>query len=191
MGWKVTVPPAAEPLTLAEVKGRLSVSDTYDDADITAGIRAAREHGEQFTGRAFIEREILATWPAFFDELPLPVLPVGQVLEVRYYDPDGVDTVLASGDYLVDDYAPLTRLVPPPGVQWPPVQQRFDAVRVRYQAGYGPDGSDVPEPIRQALMLAVGHWVRFQAQAESGVGPTRMPMQFYDLLGPYKLWRAG
>ena len=35
MGYKITVPPSAEPITLSEVKSRLSIADAEDDTDIT------------------------------------------------------------------------------------------------------------------------------------------------------------
>ena len=190
MGWQTVTQPADEPVTLAEAKLRLSINDAYDDRDITAGIVAARQHAEQYTGRAFIEREIRLVLPLFGGQIDLPVQPARSVIEVRYVAPGGVETVLPTTDYRLDSLSPLERIVPTEGVTWPPTASRFDAVQVRYMAGYGPGATDVPEPIRQALLLAVGHWVRFQAQAESGVGPTRMPMQFYDLLAPYRVWRA-
>ncbi|MCP4141628.1 MAG: hypothetical protein GY755_15365, partial [Chloroflexi bacterium] len=62
-------------------------------------------------------------------------------------------------------------------------------VKIRYVTGWGDAGTDVPEDIRTAMLLLIGHWIRFQAEAESGVGPTRVPMQFYDLLNNYRIIR--
>ena len=54
----LTVPPAGEPLTLAEAKPHLRVDLNDDDALITALISAAREQVEFLTG----QRLITQTW---------------------------------------------------------------------------------------------------------------------------------
>ncbi len=50
----LTVPPAGEPLTLAEAKLHLRVDLSDDDALITALISAAREQAEFLTGQRLI-----------------------------------------------------------------------------------------------------------------------------------------
>lgn len=190
MGWKVITPPSVEPLTLAEVKARLSINDTLDDADITAHITAAREAAESYTGLALIDTEIELALDAFPSEIALPIMPVSSITSVTYQDADNVTQALAASDYVFDDYSPIHRIVPASGVDWPDTYDTINAVRVKFTAGYGAAGSDVPEAIRNALLIAVGHWIRFQAEAESGVGPTRMPMQFFDLLNPYRIVKA-
>ncbi|MCP4992861.1 MAG: hypothetical protein GY934_03600, partial [Gammaproteobacteria bacterium] len=54
---KLITAPATEPLSLADVKTRLSIGDGFDDADITAYIQAAREQAESFMGQAIITQE--------------------------------------------------------------------------------------------------------------------------------------
>jgi hypothetical protein len=63
---------------------------------------------------------------------------------------------------------------------WPSVTARADAVTIEFTAGYGDAGSDVPEPIRTAIALAVGHIHHIASrnpavtmEAEEGIGQTR------------------
>ena len=69
----------------------------------------------------------------------------------------------------------------------PPPRATKDAVRVDFTCGYGA-ASDVPEPIKRAVLLLVG---TLYANRES-VAPVAMheiPQSAIWLLSPYRVWR--
>lgn len=182
---KLITAPAVEPLLLADVKTRLSISDTEDDTDITAYIKAAREQAESYTGKAITTQTVEIALDAFPSEIELLRGPVQSITSVKYLDTNGVEQTIDSANYTIDDYSPRTWLLRAAGYEWPSTYDAANAIKVRYVVGFGDAGTDVPEDIKTALLLAIGHWVRFQAVAESGI-PTRMPRQFYDLLDRHK-----
>lgn len=186
MGYKITVPPSAEPITLSEAKSRLSIADAEDDTDIPALITAAREQAESYTGRSFITQTIELALDYFPDEIELPRGPVQSIVSIKYLDRDAVIQTLPGSEYSLDDYSVVPWVLPAAGSSWPTTFDASNAVKIQYVAGFGAAAA-VPEDIKQALYLAVGHWTRFQAEAESGVGPSRMPRQFYDLLDRHRI----
>ena len=50
------------------------------------------------------------------------------------------------------------KIGPKDGFNWPVTQDRSDAIRIEYVAGYGTSPSDVPETLRHTMMLLIGHW---------------------------------
>ena len=183
---KIIVEPSEEPITLAEAKARLSINDNIDDADITSHIKAAREQGESHTARSFITQTLELALDRFPSEIELPKGPVQSITSIKYLDSDGVEQTLDSANYMLDDYSERPWALLTAGNSWPDTYDTPLAVKVRYVAGFGL-AADVPEDIKNAILIAVGHWVRFQAEAESGFGPTRMPKQFFDLLDRHRI----
>lgn len=64
-GLQIEVPPAVEPILLADAKNYLKVSFTDDDTLIQSMIVAAREHVEAFTGRSLVNKGYLQTLDSF------------------------------------------------------------------------------------------------------------------------------
>ena len=75
MALKLVTAPAAEPVTLAEIKEHLRVDSDLEDALISALITAARQWAETYQGRAYItqtwnflvgsEEELSPIWDAY------------------------------------------------------------------------------------------------------------------------------
>ena len=55
---------------------------------------------------------------------------------------------------------------PKDGFSWPVAQNRPDAIRIEYEIGYGDAITDVPQSIRHAWMLLVGHWYDNREQSQ-------------------------
>lgn len=184
---KIITPPAAEPLLLTDVKTRLSISDTLDDTDITSYIQAAREQAESYMQRSIITQTVEIALDRFPVEIELPFGPLQSITSITYLDADQVEQTLDSANYTADDYGMTPWVLLAADTDWPGTYDAANAVTVRYVVGWGAAGTDVPADVTNAMLLAVGHWIRFQAEAESGIGPTRMPRQFYDLLNRHRV----
>lgn len=152
--------PITEPVTLAEAKSHLRVDTTDDDDIITALIQAAREWCEEFQNRSYLEQTWqlwLDAWPDD-DEIVLPRPPLQSVTSVKYYDTDDTEYTLDSSNYIVDAYSEPGRIVLAYGKTWPSTTLRpANAVVVEYVAGNS-EATSVPQRVKQAILLLVGHW---------------------------------
>lgn len=162
-GLKVITPPSVEPVTLGEVKTQLRIDadDTDYDDILTPLIVAAREWCEEYQNRAYITQTLelaLDEWPCK-NEIDIPRPPLQSVTSLIYTDKDGVSAIWPSVNYVLDDYSFVARLVKAKGVCWPSIcLTAANGIKVRYVAGYGDTGADVPQKIKQAITLLTIHW---------------------------------
>lgn len=185
---KVIVEPKLEPVSLAEVKAQIGIqaTETGLDAIITRRIVEARKWAENYTGRALITQTREIRWDRFVDEHECPSALT--VVSLKYIDTDGVEQTLDAASYVLDTYPFIPHVRAAHGVTWPSVRPERNAVRIQYLAGYGPLSISVEPLIREAIILLVGHWMNFQAAAESGISMSRVPYAVRDLLDPYRLY---
>ena len=134
--------PAAEPVTVEEARAHLRVDSTDEDAWLNAAIVAARQRAEAFLNRALVTQ----TWELWLDEWPgrvleLPLPPLVSVTHVKWYDRDGVEATVSSGDYVVDAVGTPGRVALKSASAWPAGELReVNGVVVRFVAGYGASG---------------------------------------------------
>jgi len=193
MSLTIVTPPAEEPVTLTEAKNHLRVDLSDDDSLISALIVAAREHAEAITRRAFITQTLKLSMDAFpvnNGPIYVPMPPLQSVNSLKYFDTDGVEQTLTEGtDYLVDNESEPGRITPAPDTGWPATQNRPNAVSVEFVAGFG-DASKVPQGIKQAILLMVGHWYENrEAVTMQGNNAGELPMAVDSLLMMHRIWR--
>lgn len=170
---------------LAAAKLHLRVDHADEDALITALIAAATDMAGQYTGRSIAK----CTWSQQLDAFPAGGLrllwpPLLSVEAIEYIDVDGAAQALPSASYTVDAHSEPGRLVPASGQSWPATADVLGAVVVSYTAGYG---AACPEPIRQWMLLQVGHWYRNRESVNVGNIVNTMP--YADgLLDRYRIW---
>jgi len=187
VGTTLETPPAVEPVTVEdEVRKHCRVT-TLDDDDLLDGlIKAARGMAEDHTGWQLIT----ATWKLFLDNFPgssgiieLPYPPLQSVTHIKYYDGAGDLQTISVDDYQVDTDSLFGRIMPEKNATWPTVQsQRFNAVEIQFDAGFGDAGSDVPQGIRQAILLTVGHWYENREAVIVGTTASELPLSVQSLL---------
>ena len=179
MQWKITTPPADEPITLAQAKAHLRVDFTDDDVLIGALIVAAREYCEDVLGRALMAQTIegvLDGEPG--DVILLPRPPLLSVQSIKFYDENDVATLVDPAEYLVDRTSQPGRVVLNAEGEWPDVNLRpANSVTIEFTAGYGDDAADVPAKFRQAMLLLIAHWYTHREEVSVGSG-SAMPVPF-------------
>jgi uncharacterized phiE125 gp8 family phage protein len=184
MPLELTTPPAIEPVTLDEAKAHLKVDTADDDALITSLIAAARARAEWHTGRAFVTQGWklwLDTWPCNgIVEIPLP--PLQSVASITAYALDDTATVLDAATYQVDAASSPARLTLKPGASPPVNLRRINAAAIAFTAGYGDAGSDVPAPLREAILKMVANFY-----VNRGDATPVTPAEALALLAPYRL----
>jgi uncharacterized phiE125 gp8 family phage protein len=168
MNLLVYTAPATEPVTVAELKTHLRLDHAADDTWLGVAIQAAREAIEARCRRALVSR----TYDGFIDAFPgadwieIPMPPVASITSVKYYDEGGTQQTLASTVYLLDQTSLPARLYLAPDQQWPSLQDRRNAIAVRFVAGYGAAAA-VPAALRLAcLMLAADLYEHRGSSAE-------------------------
>lgn len=184
LGLTQTTAPTIEPVTTAELKSWLGYGGTDQDSVFDSLIVAAREWVETFLRRQLIT----ATWTLNIDRFPLgdidlPRLPVQSVSSISYVDTEGSTQTLSTSKY--DVSTDSGRVAPAYNESWPSTRNELEPITITYVAGYGDDGHDVPESIRQSIMMiAVGWWHAMQCGGSSMdvVNPAARAM-----LSPYRV----
>lgn len=189
---RVIVPPQPV-VTWAVAKEHLR-EDTDEQKAYAEGLIAAAtawlDGPDGWLGRA-IGKQTLELVDCSFGNDRLPFPPIVSVESVTYLGADGVDHEMEEGDFLQLLNGSIS---PPLGQSWPSVGESPEAVRVRYVAGY-PDTtgdtpvSTVPAPIKQAILLLVGHWFRNRETVVTGTIAASLPLAAEALLSPYRVWR--
>jgi uncharacterized phiE125 gp8 family phage protein len=156
---RVITPPSVEPVSLAQAKQWCRIDDdiTDQDAVITILIQGMREYAENLTGRAFVQRTLELTLPCFPAVIELPRPPLISVTHIKYYDLSGALQTLDPGVYEVDSYREPGLVRPAYLESWEPARNVFNAVQVRYEAGYAPVGS--PTDYREMVPANLKVWM--------------------------------
>lgn len=199
-GWKLKLvtPPSVEPITLAEAKSHLRVTISDDDDLIRSYIKSAREAAENYTRRAFVSQ----VWDLGIDgfwggEIMLPKAPLISVLSITYTDDDDVEQTLPTTDYSVDDFSEPGVIYRARAASWPALTGPGTRGRVRFMAGYRGEGSpgdgaeNVPEGIKQAIRLYVGHLYENREAVNVGNIVAEMPLAYDSLLHPFRVYGWG
>lgn len=177
-GNRLQTAPAAEPVTLDELKTHLRITDTSEDDYLTALIAEARQEIEDLTGIAFISQEWLLTldrWPAAredwwdgvreahpdilyggnrqnFASVVLPRYPLVTVDTITVYPETGAGTAVTIANVFdVDTQSLRGRLTIKRGAVWPIALRANNAIEIAYTAGYGADATAVPAPLKRAI----------------------------------------
>lgn len=198
-------------VTLEEIKQHLVVEHDDDDALISRYVQAAIGFAESRCERSLRLRRFKAfsgCWP--IDGVLLRNGPVRRIESVSYFDTDGVLQTLATDTWQAVPHNSehvLSFYSAPPA----PKHGRKDAVSVTYVAGYGllpetainvqgfpytlpivlgysngPTQADVndrlPDTIRQAVYMLVGHWYENRESVTVGTINSPMALAAEDLL---------
>ena len=182
--------PAQEPVTLADMKSWLRVDGLDEDGLILALIISARLSLETVTGKAFISqswRMVLDAWPdgPFID---VPLAPLQSIFAGRVYNADGSTVALATSDFLVEvsvKQRPRLALLK----RQPPTLRAMSGIEIDLVAGYGSDGSSVPEPLKLALKMLVSFWFENRGDEPTGI-PLRWPDEISRLVAPFQMRRV-
>ena len=113
------------------------------------------------------------------------------VEENKYYDSDNSLQTLSASVYDTQlNYEP-SQIQLADDKSFPEITKRNDAVVARYTVGYGASASDVPEIIKQAILLTIGNFYQNRNSVVIGRIATELPMNVKWLLDTYKVQIVG
>lgn len=187
MSLTLVTPPAAEPVTPAEVQQQAVIAAGVDTALVDRLITAARAHVEQVTWRQLITAEYEWRLDRLCGTLYVPRPRLQSVVSLQYLDMSGNLQTLDSSQYTVDVHSTPGRIVPAPGCSWPTTRGHIDDVTVTFLAGYGDAGSDVPQPLIHAILMLVAYWYEQRETAAAG-SMSSVPLGFDGLIAPFRVY---
>lgn len=183
-----TVPPAAEPATLVEVKRHLRIDHDSEDDLISGLIRAAREEVEAATGLALINQ----SWRLTLDRLPrsgvvhLRRHPAREVASVTVYGSEGEASIVDPTTYQLDAVSRPARLRFEARLQ---PEIRMNGIEIDFEAGFGEAGTDVPDLLKRAMLTLAAHWYEFRAAYGAAEQPVSYPAGYDRLIAPWRMRR--
>lgn len=197
-------------MSLVDAKNHLRVDTdlTQDDVLINLLIGAARRYAEMYCNRSFITQQ----WRLVLDSFPgnamygvpfgitfsLPgnaILiergPVQSLDSIIYTAMDGAEVTMPAADRIAELSGGLARVTPRFGKIWPIPLPQIGAVKVNFTAGYGAMASDVPEGIRQWILLRVSSLYENREEVAVMQRGNVSPLPYVDgLLDPYRVVTA-
>jgi uncharacterized phiE125 gp8 family phage protein len=179
-------PPAAEPVTLADMKLHLRVSHDSEDAQISGLIKAAREELEQATGLALISqgwRLYLDCWPGTQIVL-VHKAPVIALSAATIYDMAGAPSSLSLSGFVLDRASRPARIALPDAVTAP--GKKLNGIEIDFTAGFGATGVDVPDGLKRAIMLLAAHWYEFRGAETFERESAAWPPSFERFVSRYR-----
>lgn len=188
-GLKQLEPATVEPIDEATAMRHLIVVDADEGPYIRdVLIPAARQRAEHDTGRQLLT----ATWQLSLPSFPcgaiaLPKGVVQSVEQISYVDQAGDEQILDDESYrLLDDREPAEV---EPVDYWPVAHpRRRDAVKIKFKAGYGDDGTSVPPLLIKAMLQTMAHWYQNREEVVVGLTATAVPQSAASV---YERFRVG
>jgi len=187
---ETTVPLSALPV--AQFKDHLRLGsgfsdDGVQDAVLESYLRASMAAIETRTGKILIERAFSWTLAAWRDarRQPLPVAPVSAISDVTLLNLQGQETVVdADKWYLEPDMQRPSLQATGPCL---PTLSTGGSVRIGMLAGFGPEWSDLPSDLAQAVMLLAAHFYEYRYDVSRST--LAMPVSVHALIESYRTVR--
>lgn len=157
---RIVTPPASEPVTLAEAKAQLRITDTSTDTVITGLIPAATRFCQSLVQRVFVAQTLEWVLPCWRPVIEIPVAPVkaADITSINYIDWNSLSpVVLNPSTYVVQTRGDSVRIIPKFGTTWPLVfYSAAEPIVIRFDAGYD-DPADLPANVKVAILLQLRH----------------------------------
>lgn len=189
--------PAKEPVTVDELRDdhlRL-INVTIEANKITLLIRAARQLAEGTSRRALITQD----WELWLDAFPcrddqvieVPFPPCQQIVSITYIDLTGTEQTWPTTEYQTrlpkGPYAQKATILPAVNTSWPSTQDGvLTAVKVQFRAGYGDDGTTVPQLIRSGILQVAAEMYTQRTESVHDVFQHPAVMQARRMFAFYK-----
>lgn len=124
-------------------------------------------------------------------EIELLKPPLQSVTHVKTFDNDDTETTFSTDSYQVSVYGGVAptrgRITLRDGATFPFFTRNADGIEIQFIAGYGDAASDVPEQIKQAMLLIIAKL--YEDRGDCDDCDSTMPKTAKLLLNPYRMIR--
>ncbi len=173
--------------TTAEAKDFLKIDTNADDTLIDNLIKAATESCQIYTNQYFLNTVVEQYSDKWSEVYTLYKSPVAAINHIKYYDSNDTEQTWADTNYILDDVSKPARIGLAVDATLPSLSDRINAVHVKYTVGYGTESTDVPDGIKQAVLLTLGNWYENRQTVITGRTATELPLSSQYLLDQYKI----
>lgn len=176
--------PSIYPVSVADLKGQLRVTDNDEDAMLAGYIKTATKELESLTRRKFLQYtidEVYDHWPV---TTTTPAIihwaPLSSITHIKYIDTDGNEQTWSSANYTVDTYSEPGRVALAYNGDIPSTQTGIiQVVTIRAVVGYGTTAADTPQLAKDWICAYCQAWY------DSGRPPDECDlMALRNLAGP-------
>ena len=176
--------PAAEPLTLAEVKAHLRIEGAAEDDYLLGLIRVARAHLERSTGLCLITQSFRLVLESVSEDRVIQLLkgPVQAIDAIRVYDGAGTPRALSVPLLALDREGPPVRLRLPASLDLPMAE---NGIEIEFTAGFGASGAEVPDSLKRAMLLHVARMFDYRGAVTLDNQPAVLPDGYERLVQPF------
>ena len=182
--------PAVDPVSLEELKAHLRLSHGFadqgsEDALLQLYLSNATRAIESKLDQALIIRSFVAETDSWdrHGQFTLPVGPVAEITGLTFHQGETI-TPIAADQLTVSPGRSRQVLSARGGLPLPPVARGARA-EIRFDAGYGPAGEDVPGELRQAILILAAHLYTHRGGGESQMPPASI----HSLIAPHRAIR--
>lgn len=174
-----------DPISLGEAREWLRVDGTAEDYHILTALRAAADNleGPNGAGIALSPTQWDYTLDSFPREIRIGLVPLISVDSITYTDTAGASQTFAASDYEVSLQRGLIR--PVATASWPGTDSAYDAVTIRFTAGY----NDLPGDLQMAVQLLMAHY--FENREATGMRLEELPFGVRTIIERYRQGRFG
>jgi uncharacterized phiE125 gp8 family phage protein len=180
MRFRLTTPPAVEPVTPADLMAFARVDIDPGDGVLQRLLVAARQSVERDTGLDLIDQTwtaVLDDWPILPDDatwgglragavaavassgvIEIPRRPFQSLVSFRMRDATGTLHDVASSSYSIEASSDMGRIVCLPSAAWPFATGVADLIEIAFVIGFGSDAADVPAELQTAVLMLGAHW---------------------------------
>lgn len=179
--------PTVEPVDLAEAKTHAKIEHAHDDGIIPGFITTARMRAEKATGRTLITQEWTATLPRW------PAVDEGERhrrVRLAHFPVQSIDAVKVDGVTIASTYYRLDGkfLLVTTDVDDSEGEIDDTGIVIEFTTGYGDAGDDVPEDLRNAVLMLTAHYYHGRgATSPQGIYHQPLPEGVASLLEGYKV----
>lgn len=191
--YEVITPPAIYPISLADVKDHLKLdpNDNSQDLYLEFLICSVTKYGESYTKRIFIDTKFKTYRDIFSNYIKLRRSKL-QSLDLFEYLVDDVFTTVSSDLYYNTNETGFSKIVlNANGVYPTDIDDRMQAIKIEFTAGYGEAGSDVPCDLRLALLNHIAKVYENRGDCDADISTTDNIEKFLPqtVLGIYEMYR--
>lgn len=183
-------------VTLAEAQNYLKVDNDDDNYLINSLIVAARKFAERYCNRSFVNQR----WRGSFDytdfsqarDFYLPYGDIQSINSVTFFTDTNEGNIVDSANYrfLGDRFVFNTNYMFPVYSSY----RIQDTMIIEWTAGYGALGSNVPEAIKQGILMLIEHWYSNRGVVFKDIGnvaPTGvLPLGAQALLDSFRIYEV-